>query len=67
MNLLRAAMHPVSFCTSLIVAGAPHISDGCDLFWVGLDAPVTHDEPEQFTRRNAENALGQIELPSVFL
>jgi hypothetical protein len=23
MNLFRAAIHPVSFCTSLIVAGAP--------------------------------------------
>jgi hypothetical protein len=42
------------------------ISDGSDLFWVGLDASVTHDEPEQFTRRNADNALGRIELPSVF-
>jgi hypothetical protein len=57
---------PCKFLHIFDYGRCPHISDGSDLFRVGLDAPVTHDEPEQFTRTNAENALGRIELHRYF-
>jgi hypothetical protein len=39
-------MHPVSFCISLIVAGAS-ISVMAVIF-TGFNSPVADDEPEQF-------------------
>jgi hypothetical protein len=52
MNLFKAAMHPVSFWTSLIHVGA-------------FDAALADDEAELFARRYAEDALVRVELPAV--
>jgi hypothetical protein len=46
MNLFRAAMHPVSFCTSLMQMGSFHVADGGDLLGVGFDVAMANDEAE---------------------
>jgi hypothetical protein len=46
MNLFMAAMHPVSFCTSLMHVGALCAGDGGDLLGIGFDAAVADDEAE---------------------
>jgi hypothetical protein len=46
MNLFSAAMHPVSFWTSLMLAGSFHAGDGGDLLGVGFDAALADYEAE---------------------
>jgi hypothetical protein len=48
MHLFKAAIHHVSFCTSLIVAGAP-ISMMAVIHRTGFNSPVADDEPEKFS------------------
>jgi hypothetical protein len=56
MKWQRAARHPMIRCTPFILNWA-HPSDGRNLLWVGFDAVLRYDEPEQHTSRDPENAF----------
>jgi hypothetical protein len=44
------------------VLDGPHVGDGRDFFWVGLDAPLGDDEPQEHASGDPENALLGVEL-----
>jgi hypothetical protein len=43
------------------VLNRAHLCDGCNLFWVGLDATLGNDETEQHSPRNPENSFLRVE------
>jgi hypothetical protein len=49
------------------VLNQAHLSDGGDLLWVGFDAALGDDEPEQHTARDPKNALFGVEFDVVLL
>ena len=40
--------------------------NGPDLLWVGLDAPVGYDVPEELARTDPEGTFSQVELHVIF-
>jgi hypothetical protein len=44
-----------------------HSSDGRNLLWIGFDATLRDDEPEQHTSRDPKNALFGVEFYAILL
>jgi hypothetical protein len=62
MKRLRAARHPMTLCTPFQVLDGPHVGDGRDFLWVGLDAPLGEDEPQEHASGDSEDTLLWIEF-----
>jgi hypothetical protein len=65
MNRLSAAMHPVSFCTSLRHAGGPNLHYGGNFLGIGFDPTLGDHESEMFAGRNPENTFFGVELDGI--
>jgi hypothetical protein len=65
MNLLKAAMHPLSLCTFFCDRGASILMMASIFFWVGFNSSVADNESEQLLGWHSEDTFFWIELPPV--
>ena len=56
----RKASHDPLY--SFQVLDGPHVGDGRDFLWVGLDAPLGNDEPQEHASGDFEDTLLRIEF-----
>jgi hypothetical protein len=51
----------------LYIMNRTHSSDGRNLLWIGFDATLRDDEPEQHTSQDPKNALFGVEFYAILL